>query len=295
MPNNNDLNAEGLSKILDRLKMSTLIKLNISHNNVIDKAADDIETFLSTNPKLQHLDLSHNNLQSAGIIKICRINLAELTAFNISNNNVTDDAAENISTVLSLNNQLESLDLSSNYFKCEGLAKIFDCLKNVKYLRKLNVSGNEITSKAADTIATFLSCNSILEELNSFMQTSDAIKIFKHLRNTSRLKKLFVHNNMITNEGAENIATVLRQNTKLEEFDISYNNMQASGAIKIFLCVECLLNLSKVNIAYNLITDEAVECIVDVLSVNSKLKELNLSHNDINCTDALENLKAVKL
>ena len=294
----NDLNAEGLSKLLHELKMSTLIKFNISHNNVSDKAADDIETFLSTNPKLKDLDLSHNNLQSAGIIKICRITLAGLTVFNISNNNITNEAAENISTILSLSNQLKSLDLSSNYFKCEGLVKIFDCLKNVKYLRKLNISGNEINAKAADTMSTFLSCSSLLEELdlsNNFMQTADAIKIFKSLSNTSRLKKLFVHNNMITNEGAECIATVLHQSTKLEEFDISYNNMQASGAIKIFLCLKYLTNLSKVNIAYNLITDEAIECIVDVLSVNSKLKELNLSHNDINSTDALENLKAVKL
>ena len=93
---------------------------------------------------------------------------------------------------------------------------------------------------------------------------------------------------MIGDEAADSIAMILKQNIKLQEFDISYNNLQAVGAIKIFLALKHISNLMALNFSHNMITDEALEYIVDILSVSSKLKKLNLSYNDLKGVDALE-------
>ena len=295
----NNLNAKGISRILDALKTSSLIKLNISHNNISDEAADDIAMFLSKNLQLEELDLSHNDLLSTGIAKICKVNLSKLVTFVIRHNKVTDEAAINISSVLSCNNKLQSLDLSINYFKSEGFMRIFYSLKNIMCLRKLNISSNDITAKAAGSIATFLSHNAKLEELdlsNNFMQTTGAITIFNSMRNMSSLKKLYIHNNIIGDDAAESIAIILEQNIKLQKVDISYNNLHSVGAIKVFLSLKGISNLTALNVSHNMINDEALEHIVDILTVNSKLKELNLSYNDLKDVGALkEYLKIMNL
>ena len=395
-----NLQMEEISKIFGTLRFPCLTKLSISHNNITDEAADDIATFLSESNGLEELDLSHNNLKSAGITKICRINLLKLTAFNVSHNDITkaandiatflshnlklqsldiscndiletgcrniltalkntmalsalkltnchvineaadelatillhsillheldlsynnlstsdtvkifkgmknisnletinishnmitDEAAEDIATVLYHNNKLKSLNLSSNYFRSEGFTKIFDGVKNIVYLKKLNIGCNEITaSKAIHCITTFLFHNLELEELdlsNSFIQTAGVTEIFKSLRNSSNLRKIYIHSNMITDEATDDLAVVLSQNTKLEEINISRNNLQTVGAVNIFQAIMHISTLTKFNIAHNMITNEATEYIVSILSNNNKLKELNLSHNNIVISD----------
>ena len=212
-------------------------------------------------------------------------NVPNLEAINISHNMITDEAAEYLASVLSRSNKLKTLDLSSNLFKDGAFVSIFQRLKNIVYLRKLSISCNEISTKGARSIAMFLSHNSNLEELdlgNNFMQTSDFIVVFKSLRHISSLKKLYINDNMITDEAAEDIAVVLSQNTKLEELDVSGNNLQTAGVIKIFHGIKHTLTLAKFNIAHNMFTDEATKYIVDCLSNKSNLKELNLSNTNIN-------------
>ena len=288
----NYFTSEGFVNIFERLKsVIYLRKLNISSNEITIKAAHSIATVLYLNSKLEELDLSNNIMQTPGTIVIFKSlrHLTNLKKIYISDNMITDEAAENIATVLSHNSKLKSLDLSSNYFRSEGFVKIFDGMKNITYLKKLSIGSNEITTlKAIDCITTFLFHNLELEELdlsNSFMQTGGVIKIFKSLRNISNLRKMYIHGNVITDEAADDIAVVLSQNTKLKEINISYNNLQTAGAVKIFHSIMHISTLTKFNIAHNMITNEATEYIVSILSNNNKLKELNLSHNNIVISD----------
>ena len=284
----NDLQEQDCNNIFNSLEnISDLSLLKFSHNNVINEAADNLAKVLWHNTLLQVLDLSYNNISTSDAIKIFKGmgNISNLKTINFSHNMISDEAGKYIAAVLSHNNKLESLDLSSNHFRYKGFVKMFDSLKNVLYLRKLNISHNEITIKAAHSIATFLSLNSKLEELDlndTILQTPGTIIIFKSLRCFSNLRKLFINNNMITNEAADDIAVVLSHNTKLGEFDISYNNLQAAGAIKIFQGIEGISSLRKLNFAHNkIITDEATkEGLFNNFNI-AGLTEFNFSGNNI--------------
>ena len=83
-----------------------LIKFNISHNNITDQVADEIASFISHNAKLEELDLSHNKLEAAGAVKICKTNIFNLIKFKISHNNITDQAADEIASFISHNAKL---------------------------------------------------------------------------------------------------------------------------------------------------------------------------------------------
>ena len=268
-----------------------LVTINIGHNMITDEAVDDLVCLLFCNTSLKEIDLSSNHISASSAIKIFKgmEKFSNLEAINISHNMITDEVAEVIATVLSHNNKLKSLDLSSNYFTSEGFVKIFDGMKNIVYLKNLSIGSNEITaSKAIDCITTILSHNLELEELdlaNSFIQTAGVVKIFKSLRNISNLKKICIRGNIITNEAADDIAVVLSQNTKLEEIDIACNNLHTTNAVKIFQGMMHISTLTKLDIAHNMITNEATEYIVSILSNNNKLKQLNLSHNNIVISD----------
>ena len=280
----NHLPSSDIVKIYSGMKnISNLVTFSISQNINTDKAIDELRNILLRNISLQEIDLSYSNMSTSDTVKLLSgmTNTLNLTAINISHNMITDEAAEDIGTVLSRNNKLQSLNLSYNYFRSEGFVKIFKCLKNIMYLRKLNISSNDVKATAADSIATVLSHNSKLEELdlgNNLLQTVGIIIIFKSLRQISSLKKICINGNMITDEAADDIAVVLSQNTKLEILDISFNNLQAAGAIRIFQVIKHISPLTKLNIAHNMFSDEAIQYIVDALFNKCRLKELNLSH-----------------
>ena len=279
----NNLSTSDAVKIYNGIKnIKSLIAINLSHNTITDNGAHELSWFLLNNNSLQEIDLSYNNLSTSDAVEVFNgmKNFSNLRIINISHNTISDGAADNIADILSHNDQLESFDLCYNYFNSGSFIIIFGYLKNILNLKKFNISFNQINVTATSSIATFLSYNLELEELhlNNCMQTASIIIIFKKLRHISSLKKVFINGNMITDIAADDIAAVLSQNTELEELDISCNSFQAAGIMKIMQGIKHISALTKLDIAHNMVGDEAIEYIVGDLSCNCRLRKLSLSH-----------------
>ena len=288
-----NLDAEGVSKIFNWLRVSNLIKFSISHNNITDLEADYIAAFLSENTDLEELDLSHNKLQSAGAKSICRTNLSKLTHFNISHNNIKIEAANDIAAFLSSNAKLQVLDLSYNYLH----AKIFSGIKHISNLISLDISHNIIIDEATEELATVLLHNFKLQELDfsySNLSSSDAVNIFKGMKNITNLISFNISHNTINDEAADELATVLVHNFKLQELDFSYNNLSSPDAVKIFKGMKNITNLISFNISHNTINDEAADELATVLVHNFKLQELDFSYNNLSSPDAVKIFKGMK-
>ena len=161
----NNLQVMGAVKIARSLqKLSWLGVINFSDNNISEEAADDIAAALSHKKMLTKLNLGINNFQTTGIIKISRAlkNIANLRELNISRNNIGDDAASDIAAVVSHNNKL---DLHHNQLQKQGVVIIAKELQNNTTLRLFNILGNNISEEATDDITNILSCISNLEIL----------------------------------------------------------------------------------------------------------------------------------
>ena len=282
------------------IKTPYLTKFVFSNMDICEKLATEMSGFLSQCTYLQVLDLSYNSLSTSNAVIIFKgiRGISNLKAIDISYNTITDEAAESIATVLSHNNKLQSLNLLSNYFRSEGFVKICGGMKNIVYLRKLSIGCNEISVTAVNHIATLLFHNSELEELdlsNNFMQTSGLVTVFKSLRNILNLRKVHLQGNIISREAANDIAVIFSHNTKLEELDISCSSLHLAGATKILEYTRHISTLTKLNVAHNMISDEMLEYIVDILSSNRKLQELNLSYSNFKGVVAFKDLKMTSL
>ena len=91
--------------------------------------------------------------------------------------------------------------------------------------------------KAVHLLTNVLHSNFQLKEINlsyTKLSTADAIKIFEGMKNISNLEAISIRHNMITDEAAESIATILSHNNKLKSLDLSANYFRCKGFVKIF-------------------------------------------------------------
>ena len=253
-----------------------VIKLCISSNNITDEAADDIAAAISCNIHLQQLNLSDNNLQTSGIIKITR-NLQEissLTKLYINHNNISHEAADDIAAAISCNVHLQQLNLSDNNLQTSGIIKIARNLQEISSLTKLYINHNNISHEAADDIAAAISRITKLQEFDvsgNNLQTTGVVKIVKVLEDISTLRKLYLSNVNITDEVADGIAAVISCNTAMEVLDVSGNNFKAMGAMKIGENLQHIYTPKTLIISNNNIAAHDVDA---VISYNACLQEL---------------------
>ena len=295
----NNFQASGIIKIAKSLqRISSLTKLYIYHNNLTYKAADDIAAAISCNVHLQELDISKNDFQTPGIIKIAKSlqTISLLTKLYINHNNLTYEAADDIATVITYSVHLQELDISSNDFQASSIRKIAKSLQKISSLRKLYINHNNITYEAAD-IAIAISCNTHLQELdigsNDF-QASGIKEIAKSLQKISSLTKLYINHNNVTFEAADDIAAAISCNTHLQELDIGSNKFTELGAVKILRSLQTISTLTKLYIYSNKMNDKVADDIASIISCNIHLQEFNISWNYFTASGAIKFAQALQ-
>ena len=90
---------------------------------------------------------------------------SNLTLLSLSNNEVTKDAAEEISAIVNSNTLLRGLLLSGNQLQSIGTYQTATSLDGMRFLHTLELTNNCITAAAADKLAVTLSNCTCLKEL----------------------------------------------------------------------------------------------------------------------------------
>ena len=285
-----DLKTTGTIIILRALQnVCTLRKLNISINDYTFMVADDLANVISHNIHLQELSISVKNFQASDDAKILDAlkNISTLTKLCISN----------YKNAIFYSDQLQELNISGDHFPTTDTL-LLKALKSISTVIKLRISLNCIGEEAADDIATVISCNTQLKELdiseNNLLKPIYGIKVLKGLQNISTLTKLFISKNYITNKAADDIAAVISSNTQLQELDISNNDLQTTGTIIVSKALQYISTLTKLYISKNNVNYEAADDIAAAISCNTQLQELDISNNDLQTTGAIIISKALQ-
>ena len=246
-------------------KITTLTKLYIGKNEITDAAANDIASVLSNNDNLEVLDVSDNYFTTYGILIIFSSkNLSSLTELYVNRNQLTEEAADTLASVISQNNKLQVLNISRNNFCTHGVIKIAKALQSsISTLTTLCISHNNVRIEAADDVAAVILQNTKLQVLDlggNPLQTEGIIIIAKALKNISTLTKWYINHNLITERAADDIAGVLSCNINLEVFNVSENSLQEG----IIILAEALkhIKLKELDLAYNGITEESTAKII---------------------------------
>ena len=290
----NDLRAKGVEKIVIALqRIVTLTKLNISNNNV---AANAIAVAISHNTHLQEFIISGNNLGVLSATMIARNlqKISTLTKLYIAGASIGDGAADDIATAVSCNVHLQEFDISKNYLQASSVIKVAKGLRKISMLTKLSIDNNKITNVAAFYIADVISCNSNLQELDigsNNLQAQGATIILNSLQKISSLTTLYINNNTITEEVADDIAAVVFCNP-MQVLDISDNYLGTTGVTKVAKALQSVCTLTHLYISNNYITDEATDDIAAAISCNTYLEEFDIGKNSIQGRGAIKIVKS---
>ncbi|XP_053534672.1 NACHT, LRR and PYD domains-containing protein 9-like isoform X2 [Ictalurus punctatus] len=189
--------------------------------------------------------------------------------------------------LLNSDQELDVFNLSKYYPSEECLLKL---LPVVKASRRADLWECDLTEESCRVLSSVLRSNSSrLRELNlshNNLQDSGVKLLSAGLENPHcTLEILRMRDCSITDEGCAALASALRSNSSshLRELDLSHNNLQDSGVKLLSAGLEnphCTLEILSLRVCK--LTEESCRVLSSVLRSNSsRLRELNLSHNNL--------------
>ena len=265
------------------------------------EAAEALVSVIKNNSNLERLYLANNDLKTSAVLILLALkNNSKLKVLDLNSNNMTGEAAEALASVIKNNSNLEQLSLASNGLKASAVL-ILQALKETCRLQHLDLDDNSMTGKAAVALASVIKNNSNLEQLGlaSNDLKSSTVLILLALKSHSKLNILNLNGNNMTGEAAEALATVIKNNSNLEQLGLASNDLKSSTVL-ILQALKENSKLKVLNLNSNSITEEAAENFPTVIENNSNLKQLYLSHNNFKTSaililQALKNIKHLKI
>ena len=132
--------------LLTSLADGNVKKLEITNNEISDKAVIVISDFLRTNKTLRQLEFTQNTISDENIEQIIKAIQSNTTlqTLDISSNNISNEGIVAISECFTINNALQELSLSWNSNTTEGITKIAEAIAVNTGLHTLDVSSQHV-------------------------------------------------------------------------------------------------------------------------------------------------------
>ena len=163
------------------------------------------------------------------------------------------------------------------------------------------LENNQITSKGISILCSILYSNTILEGLSlcyNHIKDIDLIHLTKPLSdNQSKLNRLALTSNEITDQGVKYLSQMLKTNQTLTQLWLGFNHISDDG-VKLLMNILTYHNktLQVLSLASNyLITDISVDYIIEMLENNQIIKVLCLSNCQFSDTTKIKLRTATKL
>lgn len=185
--------------------------IGLNSYNVTDQLAEAISQNLKSNYHLNALILKRTNLNDQSFKYILANIPQSLRKLDLSNNpSLSHKSYQDLGTVLKKQNiRLTHINLDGNLVGDTVCMELCETIKCLKALEVLNLSKCNITDISTEQIASLL--------------TDSYLKI----------KVLVLHWNKIKGKGSENLAKAVYDNTSIQIFDASFNNMGTGPLQKI--------------------------------------------------------------
>ena len=255
--NGNKLHADSINKIVEKVCSTSLKTFNVSRNisDTTDAAiakvlaTATIADMLSKNTQLEELHLGENILHANGIIKIVSglKNTTTLKVFDISNNDISDQAAAVIADTLSEQGELEELILGGNNLQ-DGLVTIVKKLRCYSTLKILDICNNSASTTTINCIAILLCFKSKLSKFylggNNLVEPKTLQALHFFLAETS-----FDVSCTINDEAEENIQrAVFRNVAHMQMLLLDHNTKILANEYSIY---KLLSLISRLNLKYD--------------------------------------------
>ena len=198
----NSIGATGALSLSILMKQvcKTLEVLDLSCNSLSDVGCVCLSGGLKYCSCLKQLHLSSNCIGDMGVESVAKAleNRLQWPRPLKTGNLIMDCGAMALAKPLQACSQLTSLDLSDNEIGDSGACCLGDCLRHCSKLHTLRLNSNLMSGIGAVRIAEGVACGNTqtLELGYNFLWCEDVQSIVMALKSSTRIKRLFVHNDL---------------------------------------------------------------------------------------------------
>ena len=213
----NSLYFEGISNIFSCInKQSKLVSLDLSKTNLDEKSIEFISKKLDKSIALRILNLSHNNLNKAcKYIKNLLKKESNLKVLKLISCKISQES-NLIFQGLSINNGLQSFDISNNYLYMDNdlLNDLYSFFKNNNKLNNLIMDNNNIDDISMNYISKFIEENKHLKFIsfkNNKITNQISFSLINSLQKSENIRKIDLEGNDIDTDIKNNIYKLLKE------------------------------------------------------------------------------------
>ncbi|XP_073466185.1 NACHT, LRR and PYD domains-containing protein 3-like isoform X2 [Aquarana catesbeiana] len=175
--------------------------------------------------------------------------------------------------------ETEEVILHSCDIQREGLRKLIPALHNIK---NLNLYNNQLTDSSCPHLASGIRNNQTLRTLNLSKNTLEGphFRDLMEALTTSRIKKLQLSYNRLTDSSCAHLASGIRNNQTLRTLDLYGNNLEGPH-FSDFMAALTKSRIEKLQLSSNHLTGSSCPHLASGIRNNQTLRTLNLSWNNL--------------
>jgi len=269
---------------------SSLTHLVITCIALTDKLSGKSAPSINNFTVLQLLNFSNCKLSKDDVMMVCNAakTIKNLTNFNLSGNNIGDQAGETLADAIAMNVKLAKLLLSNCNMSEKCMKLILTALRKCKHLEMLGIEGNSITDSVVSHLAVLLNCNPRFQSLgisDTGLQSADLGLFTKDITSTLSFKYIDLSFNKLSHSKGIEIKPVL--SNSLEYLDLSYCTLQEKIMVEVTETLLTTSNLVFINLSGNKINNLAANNITAVVSRNANISSFSLADCQVSANDLI--------
>ncbi|XP_051865187.1 NACHT, LRR and PYD domains-containing protein 3-like isoform X2 [Pristis pectinata] len=231
----NELEESGVKLVSAALRDPECQIQSLELDGVILSASytEGLGSTLSTNDSLVELELSGGKLGDSAVkllaaaLKVTKYKIRRLKLWCIG---LSGSSAEDLASALSINSSLTELDLSDNELGHSGVKLVSAALRDpVCKIKKLELRGVGLTDSGAEDLASALSTNRSLTELdlsdNKLGDLRGKLICAAISDPECKIQRLKLWRVGLTDSGVKDLVSILSTDRSLTELELGYNSL----------------------------------------------------------------------
>ena len=260
--------------------------LNLSHNNLDRRGCELLAEGVQRMPYLGSLDLSWNQgIGCGGAVQlVSSLHSSKLRELRMYRTGISDPDCDCLAKYFHSTTSLEELEIGGNEISVESIDSLCRALSANSSVRRLDVSDCHLTTSHCVCLGQLLRhpihCQIERLDLSGCGLTSDGVgEVVSGLSDNHSLRELGLSWNQIGSEGAVAVATMLKTNSSLESLNLESCGIGSSGGVELGAALERNKTLRYLGLSRNKLGDDGVRGLSACLENNSSLEDLRL-HGD---------------
>ncbi|XP_077319569.1 uncharacterized protein LOC143942188 [Lithobates pipiens] len=228
----------------------------------------------------EEINLHSCNIQSEGLKKLLPA-LHNIKSLTLSMNHLTDSSCPHLASGIRNNQTLRTLDLSDNNLEGPHFRDLMASLTKSR-IEELQLSSDYLTDRSCPHLASGIRNNQALRTLILSKNKLEGphFRDLMEALTTSRIEKLHLDYNHLTDRSCPHLASGIRKNQTLKTLILTGNNLKGCLFRNLMEALRTS-RIEELQLDYTHLTDHSCPHLASGIRNNQTLRTLNLSYNNL--------------